>query len=234
RHRCRPGGGDGGRAPRLLARRHRRYGQRRRLRRGHGGRAHPEGARRPSPAHHPLRVVDGRGAGPARLARIRRGALRGALRRRGPPRLPGAPPAGEPRRPRGPLTLKPAHAKLSAYFNIDNGTGAVRGIYTQQNAAAVPLFESWLSPFADLGATTVTNRDTRGTDHLSFDEVGLPGFQFVQDKADYDTRTHHTNLDVYDRLQRDDLMQASVVLASFLYDAATLAEAFPPSPSPPR
>jgi hypothetical protein len=137
------------------------------------------------------------------------------------------------RRARGPLTLKPEHAKLSAYFNVDNGTGKIRGIYTQQNAAAAPLFEAWLEPLHDLGATTVTNRDTGGTDHLSFDAVGLPGFQFIQDQADYQTRTHHTNLDVYDRLQRDDLMQASVVLASFLWDAAQREERFPRKPLTP-
>ncbi len=133
----------------------------------------------------------------------------------------------EGRRPRGALTIKPEHAKLSAYFNVDNGTGRIRGIYTQQNAAAAPLFEAWLEPLRDLGATTVTNRNTGGTDHLSFDEVGLPGFQFIQDQADYSTRTHHTNLDVYDRLQKEDLMQASVVLASFLYEAAQREERFP-------
>jgi carboxypeptidase Q len=139
----------------------------------------------------------------------------------------------ERRRPRGALTLKPEHAKLSAYFNVDNGTGRIRGVYTQQNAAAVPLFEAWLEPLRDLGATTVTNRNTGGTDHLSFDEVGLPGFQFIQDQADYSTRTHHTNLDVYDRLQREDLMQASVVLASFLYEAAQREERFPRKPLSP-
>jgi hypothetical protein len=136
----------------------------------------------------------------------------------------------EYRRPRGALQLKPAHARLSAYFNVDNGTGRVRGIYTQGNAAAVPLFESWLEPLRDLGATTVTNRNTGGTDHLPFDEVGLPGFQFIQDQADYATRTHHTNLDVYDRIQREDLIQASVVLASFLYEAAQREERFPRKP----
>jgi carboxypeptidase Q len=136
----------------------------------------------------------------------------------------------ERRRPRGALTLKPPHAKLSAYFNVDNGTGKIRGIYTQQNAAAAPLFEAWLEPLRDLGSTTVTNRNTGGTDHLSFDEVGLPGFQFIQDQADYATRTHHTNLDVYDRLQREDLIQASVVLASFLYNAAHREERFPRKP----
>jgi hypothetical protein len=148
------------------------------------------------------------------------------------------------RRPRGALALKPEHAKLSAYFNIDNGTGKLRGIYAQENAAVVPIFRAWLEPLADLGATTVTSRDTGSTDHVPFDEVGLPGFQFIQDQADYSTRTHHTNVDVYDRLQKEDLMQASVVLATFLYQAATREEPLPrktltprqlgpqPSPSP--
>jgi carboxypeptidase Q len=143
------------------------------------------------------------------------------------------------RQPTGPLTLKPEHVRFSAYFNLDNGTGKIRGVYTQQNAAAVPIFESWLRPFADLGATTVTNRNTGGTDHQSFDGVGLPGFQFIQDQADYETRTHHTNLDVYDRMQREDMMQASVIMASFLYNAAMREDRFPrkamprdPSPRP--
>jgi hypothetical protein len=132
----------------------------------------------------------------------------------------------------GPLTLKPEHAKLSAYFNIDNGTGKIRGVYTQQNAGAAPIFEAWLKPFADVDAKAVTQRNTGGTDHLSFDAVGLPGFQFVQDEADYTTRTHHTNLDVYDRLQREDLMQASVVIASFVYNAAMREGMFPRKPVP--
>jgi carboxypeptidase Q len=133
---------------------------------------------------------------------------------------------------RGPLQLKPEFAKLSAYFNVDNGSGRIRGIYAQENAAVVPIFEAWLKPFADLGADTVTMRDTRGTDHLSFDAVGLPGFQFIQDGLDYDTRTHHTEMDVYDRLQPADLMQASVVLASFLYDAAMRDGMVPRKPLP--
>src|SRR5204862_3410287 len=117
----------------------------------------------------------------------------------------------------------------------------VRGIYAERNAAVVPIFAAWLRPLADLGATTVTLRHTGGTDHLSFDTIGLPAFQFIQDEADYETRTHHTSLDVYDRLQKDDLMQASVVLATFVYDAATRADRMPrrpavrdvpPSPSP--
>jgi hypothetical protein len=136
------------------------------------------------------------------------------------------------RRVTGPLTLRPGHARLSAYFNVDNGTGRIRGIYTQQNPAAVPIFEAWLRPFADLGATTVSNRNTGSTDHVPFDAVGLPGFQFIQDDADYSTRTHHTNLDVYDRAQRDDLVQAATVLASFVYHAATRDERFPRKPLP--
>jgi carboxypeptidase Q len=133
---------------------------------------------------------------------------------------------------RGPLQLKPEYANLSAYFNVDNGSGRIRGIYAQENAAVVPVFEAWLKPFADLGADTVTMRDTRGTDHLSFDAVGLPGFQFIQDELDYDARTHHTEMDVYDRLQPADLMQASVVLASFLYDAAMRDGLLPRKPLP--
>ena len=136
------------------------------------------------------------------------------------------------RQPTGPLTVKPEHAKLCAYFNIDNGTGKIRGIYAQENAAAVPIFESWLVPFKDLGATAVTMRNTGGTDHLSFDAVGLPGFQFIQDEVEYDTRTHHTNMDVYERLQREDLMQASVVIATFVYQAAMRDGMMPRKPMP--
>ncbi len=136
------------------------------------------------------------------------------------------------RRDQGPLTLKPEHAKLSAYFNLDNGTGKVRGVYLQQNAAARPIFEAWLKPFEDLGAKTFTMRNTGGTDHLSFDAVGLPGFQFIQDEGDYSTRTHHTNWDVYDRMQREDMMQASVIMAAFVYNAATRPEMFPRKPLP--
>ena len=136
------------------------------------------------------------------------------------------------RAPLGPLTIKPEHATLSAYFNFDNGTGRIRGVYTQGNGAAGLIFETWLKPFADLGATTITNRNTGGTDHQSFDGVGLPGFQFIQDEADYSTRTHHTNMDVYDRLQKEDLMQASIIMASFVYDAAMREERFPRKPPP--
>jgi carboxypeptidase Q len=136
------------------------------------------------------------------------------------------------RRDQGPITVLPEHAKLSAYFNLDNGTGKIRGIYTQGNTAALPIFDAWFKPFADLGAHTLTNRNTGGTDHLAFDAVGLPGFQFIQDAADYSTRSHHTNMDVYDRIQREDLMQASVIMASFVYNAAMREGMFPRKPMP--
>src|SRR5438445_573976 len=134
------------------------------------------------------------------------------------------------RRNPGPLTIKPEHAKLSAYFNLDNGTGKVRGVYAQENAAVVPIFEAWLDPLKDLGVTTVTMRNTGGTDHLSFDSVGLPGFQFIQDEIEYGQRTHHTNYDVYERLQREDLMQAVVVMATFVWEAANRPDMLPRKP----
>jgi hypothetical protein len=117
--------------------------------------------------------------------------------------------------------------KLSAYFNLDNGTGKIRGVYMQGNEAVRPLFRRWLQPFNDLGAETLTLSNTSGTDHLSFDGIGLPGFQFIQDPIDYMTRTHHSNADVFDRIQGDDLKQASVIMAAFLYQAAMLDEKLP-------
>jgi Zn-dependent M28 family amino/carboxypeptidase len=128
---------------------------------------------------------------------------------------------------KGELQKKPDWNKLSAYFNVDNGTGKIRGIYAQENAAAAPLFEAWLRPFHDLGATTVTMRNTGSTDHVSFDDVGLPGFQFIQDEVEYRSRTHHTNWDTYERLQREDLMQAAVVVATFVWETANRAELMP-------
>jgi Zn-dependent M28 family amino/carboxypeptidase len=124
------------------------------------------------------------------------------------------------------------HDRFSAYFNIDNGTGKIRGIYTQGNDMVKPIFEEWLKPFHDLGADTVTVRNTGGTDHQSFDAVGLPGFQFIQDPMDYDTRTHHTNMDVYDRIQRADVLQIAAIEAAFVYNAATRAEKLPRKPLP--
>ena len=134
------------------------------------------------------------------------------------------------RRQAGPVTVKPEQAKVSAYFNVDNGTGKIRGIYLQENAAVQPIFEAWMQPFKDLGMTTWTMRNTGGTDHLSFDAVGIPGFQFIQDPIEYDTRTHHSNMDVYDRLQSDDLKQAAVIVASFVYNAAMRDQMLPRKP----
>jgi hypothetical protein len=127
----------------------------------------------------------------------------------------------------------PEHADLAAYFNLDNGAGRIRGIYAQGNAACRPIFEAWLAPFHDVGATTVTLDDTGGTDHLSFEAVGLPGFQFVQDPLDYGTRSHHTNMDTLERIPADDVRQAAVVLASFAYHAAMRPEKLPRKPLPP-
>jgi hypothetical protein len=130
------------------------------------------------------------------------------------------------------MKLGAEHAKLAAYFNLDNGTGKVRGVYLQGNDMVRPIFEAWLKPFQDLGANTLTIRNTGGTDHLSFDAVGLPGFQFVQDPMEYTTRTHHSNMDVYDHIQAGDLMQASAVMAAFVYHAATRPEMLPRKPLP--
>jgi carboxypeptidase Q len=122
---------------------------------------------------------------------------------------------------------KAEYDQLSAYFNFDNGSGKIRGIYAQSNSAAVPIFEEWLRPIHDLGAATVTLRNTGGTDHLSFDGVGLPGFQFIQDDLEYDTLTHHSNMDVYDHLSLPDLRQAATVMAWFVYNAAMRDEKMP-------
>lgn len=121
--------------------------------------------------------------------------------------------------------------KVSAYFNLDNGTGKVRGVYLQGNEGVKPIFAKWLEPFKDLGATTVTLQNTGGTDHQSFDGIGLPGFQFIQDEIEYNTRTHHTNMDSYDHLQADDLKQAATVIASFVYHAAQRDEKLPRKPA---
>ncbi len=130
------------------------------------------------------------------------------------------------------MKLKPEHAKLSGYFNVDNGSGKIRGVYLQGNDAMRPIFEAWLKPFEDLGATTISIRNTGGTDHLSFDAVGLPGFQFIQDPLEYDSRTHHSNMDVYDRVQRADMMQMAAIVASIVYNAANRDELLPRKPLP--
>jgi len=129
--------------------------------------------------------------------------------------------------PLGPLVTKPDHEKFAAYFNLDNGTGKIRGVYLQGNEAVRPIFRAWLAPFHDLGAATLTLQNTGGTDHLAFDGVGLPGFQFIQDPVEYDTRTHHSNMDTYERLQSDDMKQAAVIMAAFVYNAAMRDEKLP-------
>lgn len=125
------------------------------------------------------------------------------------------------------MQLKPEHEKFAGYFNIDNGTGKVRGIYLQGNEKVKDIFEQWLEPFHDLGAKTITISNTGGTDHQSFDAVGLPGFQFIQDPIEYNTRTHHTNMDSYDHLIAEDLQQISVIVASFVYNTAMRDEKLP-------
>jgi carboxypeptidase Q len=130
------------------------------------------------------------------------------------------------------MALKPEHAKLAAYFNLDNGAGRIRGVNLQGNEAVRPIFEAWLAPFNYIGATTLTTLNTGGTDHMPFDALGLPGFQFIQDPLNYETRTHHSNLDVYEAAPPDDMKQMSVVLASFVYDAAMRDQMLPRKPLP--
>ncbi len=136
------------------------------------------------------------------------------------------------RKPAGPVQLKPDQTKISGYFNVDNGTGKIRGIYLQQNASVSPIFQQWMEPLKDLGVTTITMRDTGGTDHEAFDSVGVPGFQFIQDQLDYGSRTHHSNQDTYERLQPDDLAQAAVVEAIFVYNTAMRDQMLPRKPLP--
>jgi carboxypeptidase Q len=132
----------------------------------------------------------------------------------------------------GPLTLKPEHSLISGYFNLDNGGGKLLGIFAENNAAIVPIFEQWIAPLKDLGVTTVSMRPTGSTDHESFDQAGIPGFQFIQDPRDYETRSAHTNQDVYERLSAGDLKQAAVVEAIFLYNAAMRDQMLPRKPLP--
>jgi hypothetical protein len=136
------------------------------------------------------------------------------------------------RKPGGPIQLKPDQQKISAYFNVDNSSGRIRGVYLQQNVAIAPIFEQWIEPLKDLGVTTVTMRNTGGTDHEAFDGIGIPGFQFIQDPLDYGSRTHHTNMDTYERLQPEDLAQAATVEAIFVYNAAMRDQMLPRKPLP--
>jgi len=149
-----------------------------------------------------------------------------------PPRTPGS--AAQPRDPNAPppvLTKKAEYDKLSAYFNLDNGAGKIRGVYLQGNEAVRSIFQEWLAPFKDLGATTLTIRNTGSTDHVSFDGIGLPGFQFIQDGLEYGSRTHHSNQDVFDRVPADDMKQAAVIMAAFVYGAAMRDDKLPHKPA---
>lgn len=128
---------------------------------------------------------------------------------------------------RGELVKTPNYEKFSAYYNLDNGTGKIRGVYMQGNSSAAPIFKTWLEPFKDLGATTITLANTGGTDHQSFDRIGLPGFQFIQDEIEYSTRTHHSNQDTFDRIQADDMKQAATIMAAFAYQTAMMDEKLP-------
>jgi carboxypeptidase Q len=135
------------------------------------------------------------------------------------------------------LVRGPEYDKLSIYFNLDNGAGKIRGVYLQGNESLRPMFRRWLEPFRDLGAETLTLSNTGSTDHMSFDTIGLPGVEFLQDPLDYMTRTHHSNEDVFDRIQADDLKQAATIIAAFVYDAAMADEKMPRKPlveNPPR
>jgi len=135
------------------------------------------------------------------------------------------------------MQLKPEHAKFAGYFNVDNGTGLIRGVYLQGNEAVAPIFQQWMEPFKNMGMTTLTIRNTGGTDHLSYDAVGLPGFQFIQDEVEYDSRTHHSNMDTYERVQANDMMRNAVIVASFVLNTANRDDKLPrkplPKPTPP-
>ena len=132
------------------------------------------------------------------------------------------------------VTMKtlPEHERLSGYFNLDNGTGKIRGVYEQMNADVGPIFKDWMQPFNAMGMKTVTITNTGGTDHLSFDAVGLPGFQFIQDGIEYGTRTHHSNMDTYERVQADDMMHNATVVAAFVYLTAQRDQKLPRKPLP--
>jgi len=136
------------------------------------------------------------------------------------------------RKAAGPLRLKPGQQKISGYFNVDNGSGKIRGVYLQQNAGVAPIFAQWIEPLKDLGVTTLSMRNTGGTDHEAFDAVGIPGFQFIQDPLDYGARAHHSNMDTYERLQQEDLAEAALVEAIFVYNTAMRDQMLPRKPLP--
>jgi len=136
------------------------------------------------------------------------------------------------RKPGGPIKIGPEYQKISAYFNLDNGSGEIRGVYLQENAAIAPIFQQWIEPLNDLGVTTLSLRNTGGTDHEAFDGIGIPGFQFIQDPLDYGSRTHHSNMDVYEALSPEGLAQAAVVEATFVYNTAMRDQMLPRKPLP--
>ncbi len=126
--------------------------------------------------------------------------------------------------------IKPDYDKLSVYFNIDNGAGRIQGVWLQGNLAVKPIFEQWMTMVDDLGMDTLGPRSVGGTDHGSFDAVGLPGFQFMQDRLEYNARTHHSNMDFYDRVQAEDMIQMATIVAVFTYNAAMRDEKLPRKP----
>lgn len=146
------------------------------------------------------------------------GEMKGAQNNFGPP---------DPNAPKPELVKGTDYEKLSAYYNLDNGTGKIRGVYMQGNSAVRPYFETWLTPFGDMDAKTLTMSNTGGTDHLAFDAIGLPGFQFIQDEIEYETLTHHSNQDVFDRIQAEDMKQAATIMAAFVYQTAMMDEKMP-------
>ncbi|MEG3155172.1 M20/M25/M40 family metallo-hydrolase [Sphingomonas sp. RB1R13] len=133
-----------------------------------------------------------------------------------------------------PITKKPGYDALKAYFNMDNGSGKLRGLYAEQNGAAAPLLKEWLSPFASMGAGSVVTSKTGGTDHVFLQAIGIQGYQFIQDPLDYESRVHHSNLDTLDHMRPDDLRQAAVVLAGVLWAAANSDKELPRPPLPSR
>ena len=135
-------------------------------------------------------------------------------------------------RARWPIQPRDGYSDLVAYFNIDNGSGKIRGINAEGNVAAAPIFQEWLAPFASMGATTVSLRNSGGTDHVYMQAVGIPGYQFIQDPLDYSARIHHTSIDSYDHLKPEDMRQAAIILASFLLNAANRDEPLPRMPLP--
>jgi carboxypeptidase Q len=136
------------------------------------------------------------------------------------------------RKATGPPQLKPDQQRVSGYFNVDNGSGKIRGVYLQENSGIASIFAQWMEPLKDVGVTTLTERNTGGTDHEAFNAVGIPGFQFIQDPLDYGSRTHHSNMDTYERLQSEDLAQAALVEATFVYDTAMRDQMLPRKPLP--